>query len=481
MLARLRITMGIRFLLALGVLSLLALSGIGLWTLRSQMLEDRKGELRKLIDLTLSVARAAMMKAGGPATEAGQKTFFEVIQTARFGKDQNYVFVMDYDGVIRVHVNPKILGRNLWDFVYTKNVQQVQEYTRIAGNPEGGGFVEYSFNKGPEGPLAAKLSFLQNVPEIGVLVGTGDYIDDVDADTYRQLYIEGAMLVAILGTIGAAGFLISRTLLALTSEMDQQLAAAAALQRDMLPRSELIAQIQGRSPLDLSSYYKPRNGIGGDIWGVEAVGSHRVMIFVADFTGHGVSAALNTARFHSFLHMERQGTDKPASLLNRLNERLRAVLPVGQFATMSCAMIDFHMQTIEFASAGAPPQLYRSSSETAYEVISQRSLPLGVVSEADYESRTVAFRPGGSLVLYTDGFVETPKPPHSLFTTESLKKHLNKTSQGASSLQLRQSLLSELSKPAIKADDDITLVIAKHTGGVMESFKSESGQIQALA
>ena len=62
---RLKITMAIRLLLALGTISLFSLSGIGLWSLRSQMLEDRQAELRKLLDLTLSVARAAMIKAGG--------------------------------------------------------------------------------------------------------------------------------------------------------------------------------------------------------------------------------------------------------------------------------------------------------------------------------------------------------------------------------------------------------------------------------
>ncbi len=56
---RLKITVDIRLLLALGTLSLFSLSGIGVWLLRSQMLEDRQAELRKLLDLTLSVARAA--------------------------------------------------------------------------------------------------------------------------------------------------------------------------------------------------------------------------------------------------------------------------------------------------------------------------------------------------------------------------------------------------------------------------------------
>ena len=162
-----------------------------------------------------------------------------------------------------------------------------------------------------------------------------------------------------------------------------------------------------------------------------------------------------------------ESTDKPAWLLRRLNNRLRAVLPVGQFATMFCATIDFHRQTIEYVSAGAPPQLYRKSAEDPFEVISQPSLPLGILPDVAYESQTVAFCPGGGLVLYTDGLVETPKPPRSLYTTDSLKELLNKTSQGTS-LQLRQSLLGRLSKPAIEADDDITLIVAKFTGGFMK-------------
>ena len=50
----------------------------------------------------------------------------------------------------------------------------------------------------------------------------------------------------------------------------------------------------------------------------------------------------------------------------------------------------------------------------------------------------------------------------------SVREHLNKTNQATTSLELCQSLLGEYSKPAIKANDDITIVIATHTGGAME-------------
>ncbi len=469
MLARLRITIGIRLLLVLGALSLLALSSIGLWTMRSYMLEGRKAELRKLMDATLSIARAAMLKTGGPASEAGRKTFFEVLQTARFGaeREQNYIFSYEYDGAARARIDPNKLEQNRPNEVYANDAQQIQDFIRIAKSSEGAGFLEYPSEKGPGGPLTPKISLIQNVPEIAAIVGVGAYIDDLNSDIYRELSKEGAMLAAVFATLGAASFLIGRTLLTMTSEMEHQLAAAIALQSDMLPSSDRLAQIQGHCPLDLSSYYKPLEGVGGDLWGTEIISPQRIMIYVADFTGHGVSAALNTARFHSFVHVELQSTDKPGWLLSRLNSRLHAVLPLGQFATMFCAMIDFEMQTMDYASAGAPHPLYRKSSEAPFEVIPQSNLPLGILPDVAYASQTVEFCAGGALVLYTDGLVETPRPPRNLYTTESLIELLNTTDQ-ATSLQLCHLILSQFSKPAIKADDDITLVIAKHTSGGVE-------------
>ncbi len=252
-------------------------------------------------------------------------------------------------------------------------------------------------------------------------------------------------------------------------ELDEQLAGAILLQNDMLPSAAHLAQIQAHCPIDVSSYYNPRDGIGGDIWGIEVTGPQRVMMYIADFTGHGVAAALNAARFHSFVHMMWQRTGKPHCLLQKLNQRLHEVLPVGQFATMFCAMIDFKRETIEFASAGAPPQLYRASPQHPFEVISQSSLPLGILGDAAYANATAPFLEGGELVLYTDGLTETPRPPRSVLTTERLRDFLNKAEEGKDAYQLCQSVVSQLfSDPTVKAEDDITLVIAKHTGRTTE-------------
>lgn len=245
---------------------------------------------------------------------------------------------------------------------------------------------------------------------------------------------------------------------------DQGLGSAIALQRNMLPSANQIEHIQAHSPLDVSSYHRTPDEIGGDIWGIEVIGPQRILMYVADLAGHGIAAALSAARLHSFVQADRQKTDKPSSFLRRLNLRLHEVLPIDQFATMFCATIDFKTQTMEYASAGAPPQLYRESSGGQFGILCQPSLPLGIAANAAYASETVPFKAGGALVLYSDGLIETPKPPRSRLTTESLRGFLNKT-KTVSSSELCQSVVDELfPTPAVHADDDITLAIVQHSG-----------------
>jgi len=85
-----------------------------------------------------------------------------------------------------------------------------------------------------------------------------------------------------------------------TLDLNDQMARAIELQEQMLPSQARIDDIQAGCPLEVASCYQARDGVGGDIWGIEATGPQRLLLYVADFTGHGLAAALNTARFHSF-------------------------------------------------------------------------------------------------------------------------------------------------------------------------------------
>ncbi len=210
MFARLKITTRIHLLLVLAAFGFLASSGIGLWSLRSQMLEDREKQLRNLLDLTLSVARGDMMVAGGASSQAGRKAFLSVLQSTRFGeaKEANYIFAFDYDGVALSHIDSEKIGRNFLELTDANGVKLLQDLIKIAKSPAGTGFTSYLFPKGTGGPVTPKLTLVQNVPELSGFAGVGAYMDDLNADFYNRVLLEGGMLAILLLVIASLGYFI---------------------------------------------------------------------------------------------------------------------------------------------------------------------------------------------------------------------------------------------------------------------------------
>lgn len=230
MLARLKIATRIQLLLVLMAVSFFASSGIGLWSMRSQMQEDREKHLRNLLDLTLSAARADMTAAGGPSTQAGRSAFLSALKATRFGdaKEANYVFAFDYNGVALSHVDPEKIGRNLIDLTDANGVKLIQNLIRIAKSPEGTGYTQYLFPKGAGGPITPKLTLVQNVPEIDGFVGVGVYMDDINADFFARFILEAVLLSVLLLALAALGYLIARSISKPLSDLAANMAQLAS-------------------------------------------------------------------------------------------------------------------------------------------------------------------------------------------------------------------------------------------------------------
>jgi signal transduction histidine kinase len=181
--------------------------------LREQLLEDRKVQLRNIMDSSLSVARASMQASGGPDNVAGREAFFFSLRSMRFGSEseQNYAFVMNYKGVSISTINKAWVGRNFYDDVDPNGVRPVPAMIHVAQSPSGTGFVNYVYKKGAKGKMTPKLVLVQNVPEIGAFVGIGAYIDDIQAVFLHRVFVEGNFLGAVLLGIAVLSYLIGRS------------------------------------------------------------------------------------------------------------------------------------------------------------------------------------------------------------------------------------------------------------------------------
>jgi sigma-B regulation protein RsbU (phosphoserine phosphatase) len=180
------------------------------------------------------------------------------------------------------------------------------------------------------------------------------------------------------------------------------------MQAELLPtpcQQQELAHVAG---LRIGSFAQPSSEIGGDLWGMLPINQESFGIFVADFTGHGVTAALNTFRLHALIHEYRSLHNDPVALVTMLNERLSRLLPLGQFATFLYLIVDHRIDRLRFVSAGAPPPIVSEGLHGPSKIVEAAGVPLGVARGVPYQLSETPFGPDSMLLLYSDGLPEFP-------------------------------------------------------------------------
>ena len=100
-----------------------------------------------------------------------------------FPNGEGYYFTYTTDGMrINVPINKSLNGKDCSGLKDANGTLFVQEFMKTAKN--GGGFVEYTSEK-PGAGIQPKLSYTCLIPGTDVLIGTGVYIDSVQAEQQR--------------------------------------------------------------------------------------------------------------------------------------------------------------------------------------------------------------------------------------------------------------------------------------------------------
>lgn len=184
-----------------------------------------------------------------------------------------------------------------------------------------------------------------------------------------------------------------------------ELRHAHDMQLSLLPEAGLIASLGDRYGVAIRAHFETSSELGGDFWQVYPLDDHRLGVLIADFAGHGITAAINTFRMHTLIDRLAASRGTPAAWLGALGAALKEVLPVGQFATAFYGVIDVAENTLTFSGAGAPPPILVVGPEP--QTLDSSGLVLGVSRTGFYQDRQVPFPPGARLFLYSDALTET--------------------------------------------------------------------------
>ena len=182
---------------------------------------------------------------------------------------------------------------------------------------------------------------------------------------------------------------------------DQELDLARALQRRLLPASEL----EGNG-FRLAAHNLAARGVAGDFYDHFPIGD-RIWLVVADVAGKGMAASLIMATVKAMLPLIAQDRS-PVDTMNSLNRRLAQSLAAREFVALTLATFEPSTGRLELVNAGLPdPYWFQPNGISPVEVPFPR-LPLGIRPDLEYRSVEFTLSQGDRLLMLTDGLPEAP-------------------------------------------------------------------------
>ncbi|MGZ3241571.1 MAG: cache domain-containing protein [Burkholderiaceae bacterium] len=176
-------------------------------TVEAAYLASKETELKHYVALGLKAI--APLYDSGNNDEATQKRAQAILSKMDYG-DDGYFFIYDLHGTNLMHPRlPGFVGKNLWELRDAQGNPTIQKL--IAKARAGGGLERYWWEKPSLHKEVPKLGYVVMLDRWGWMMGTGIYLDDVDAalqkiDEQNSRNIQNTML--LIAAIAAASIFV---------------------------------------------------------------------------------------------------------------------------------------------------------------------------------------------------------------------------------------------------------------------------------
>jgi phosphoserine phosphatase RsbU/P len=240
--------------------------------------------------------------------------------------------------------------------------------------------------------------------------------------------------------------------------LDRELRLVGSLQRRLLPK----VLPQGEH-FATAALYEPCNQAGGDYYDCFWDDLGRLVVTVADVSGHGASAAVLMGMVRALLKVLVVQGETASEVVGRLNEAL--LDNIGDdpdFISLFLAFIDLEQQCINFCSAGHGDMMLVGPNKGDIHCLDAGGTVLGCFS-GEWQEEIVGIRPEQSLILYTDGLIEAVGADNEEFGRSRLERLLRALDPNVTPLETVERIRKEVETFTQGSDfsDDVTLFVMK--------------------
>jgi serine phosphatase RsbU (regulator of sigma subunit) len=248
-------------------------------------------------------------------------------------------------------------------------------------------------------------------------------------------------------------------------QIEHDLTIAKSIQQSLLPK--VRPHVEG---YEIAGWNRPADATGGDYFDWKQLEDGRLVITLADVTGHGIGPALLASVCRAYARANFNNAEPLPSTLQRINRSFGEDLQPGRFATFVAAVCQPGSNDIELLSAGHAPLFRYSYATDVFEKFPAHDVPLGVLPRlTGGSSQVFSMNVGDTVFLITDGFVEWENAKGEQFGEIEFERAVRATRHLGP-----EEIIAEIYAAALKfsngvpQQDDLTVVVIKRTEALRE-------------
>jgi methyl-accepting chemotaxis protein len=211
-LTNLKITPKLGILVGVTLLGLCAAGLLAGYLMQREMLNARIDQTKSIVDMALNMAAGLkkQVDAGQMTKEAAIAEFGKRGNTMTYDKGAGYLFGTGYNGITVMAPNPAQVGTNRMDVV--TNGRKLSQELMDGVKANGSILLTYEYMKPGEEKPIRKLGYAVAVPGFDMYVGTGAYLDDLDAKMKPIAWVLGLAILGIGVIAGSIAWMIGRSI-----------------------------------------------------------------------------------------------------------------------------------------------------------------------------------------------------------------------------------------------------------------------------
>jgi methyl-accepting chemotaxis protein len=193
---------------------LAALATLMLVDLRSNLQEQEELKIRAVVESGHAILGhfASQEKAGVLDKAAAQKLAIDALRAVRY-LGSEYFWINDFAPKVVMHgAKADLEGKDMSELKDKNGKLLFVEFVNVV-RAQGAGYVDYLWPKAGSDKPVPKLSYVKGFEPWGWIIGTGIYLDDLDARFWAEVKAAALVIGLVLAVLAVGSFMFAQSIL----------------------------------------------------------------------------------------------------------------------------------------------------------------------------------------------------------------------------------------------------------------------------